>query len=162
MVATAIVRLMLSRGAVHDRQIRSAFVQFCLRHGSGSGSGMCATIGMPHKSATCAGRTRTLEPHIMPTTNVTSTFRRNSGLNIEVPLFDYLSAPKCTFPARRCGIQYLGNGFRTVASGAKSGFVESRINSSQRALRYFKAKRPPESGHGVEISIIPQRSVPMD
>jgi hypothetical protein len=98
----------------------------------------------------------------MPTTNVASTFRRNSGLNIEVPLFDYLSAPKCAFPARRCGIQYLGNGFRTVASGAKSGFVESRISSSQRALRYFKAKRPPESGHGVEISIIPQRSVPMD
>jgi hypothetical protein len=49
-------------------------------------------------------------------------------LNIEVPLFDYLSAPKCAFPARRCG-EYLGNGFRTVASGAKSGFVESRITN---------------------------------
>jgi hypothetical protein len=33
-----------------------------------------------------------------------------------------------------------GNGFRTVASGAQKGFVEGRINSSQRALRYFKAK----------------------
>jgi hypothetical protein len=90
---------MLSRGAVHDRQIRSAFVQFCLRHGSGSGSGICATIGIPHESATCTGSTRTLEPHIMLTTKKTKTFQRNSRLNIVVPVFDYLSAP--TAPFRR-------------------------------------------------------------
>src|SRR5450759_4591829 len=90
---------MLSRGAVHDRQIRSAFVQFCFRHGSGSGSGICATTGIPHESATCTGSTRTLEPHIMLTTKKTKTFQRNSRLNIVVPVFDSLSAP--TAPFRR-------------------------------------------------------------
>jgi hypothetical protein len=87
----------LTRGAVHDRQIRSAFVQFCLRHGSGSGSGICATIGMLHKWATCAGSTRTLEPHVMATTKVANTFRRTSRLNNIVPLFDYLSVPSAPF-----------------------------------------------------------------
>jgi hypothetical protein len=51
-----------------------------------------------------------------------------------------------------------GNGFRTVALGPKIGFVESRINSSQRALRYFKAKATIESGRGVDISVL--RSIP--
>ena len=88
---------MLSRGAVHDRQIRSAFVQFCLRHGSGIGSGICAATGLPHKSATCTGNTRTLEPQIMPKTRETSVFRPNSTLNILVPLFDYLSVPNAPF-----------------------------------------------------------------
>jgi hypothetical protein len=69
---------MLSRGAVHERQIRSAFVQFCLRHGIGNGSGICVTIDRPHKSATCAGSTRTLAPLIIPTTKETSTFRRKA------------------------------------------------------------------------------------
>jgi hypothetical protein len=88
---------MLSRGAVHDRQIRSAFVQFCFRHGSGSGSEICAATGLPHKSATCTGSTRRLDPEIMPTTRKTSIFHRNSRLNIVVPLFDYLSAPNAPF-----------------------------------------------------------------
>jgi len=34
-----------------------------------------------------------------------------------------------------------GNGFRTVASGTKKGFVEDRNNSSQRAPRQFKAPK---------------------
>src|SRR5271157_6314894 len=88
---------MLPRGAVHDRQIRLAFVQFCFQHGSGSGSGMRATIGMPHKWPTCAGSTRTLQPHIMATTKATSTFRLISRLNIIVPLFEYLSVPRAPF-----------------------------------------------------------------
>src|SRR6202453_5322211 len=66
---------MSSRGAVQERQIRSAFVQFCLRHGSGNGSGICATIGRAHKSAMCAGSTRTLDPLIMPTAKETNNFR---------------------------------------------------------------------------------------
>src|SRR6266436_9518810 len=69
---------MLSRGAVHERQIRSAFVQFCLRHGIGNGSGICVTIDRPHKSATCAGSTRTLAPLTIPTAKETSTFRRKA------------------------------------------------------------------------------------
>ena len=97
LVARAIVCLMSSRGAVHDRQIRSAFVQFCLRHGIGSGSGICAATGLPHKSATCTGSTRRLEPQIMLTTRETSIFRRNSRLNIVAPLFDYLSVPNAPF-----------------------------------------------------------------
>src|SRR6267154_2866474 len=69
---------MLSRGAVHDKQTRSAFVQFCFRHGSGSGSGICATIGRPHKSATCAGSRKTLAALNIPTAKETSTFRRKA------------------------------------------------------------------------------------
>jgi len=81
-----------SRGAVHDRQIRSALVQFCFRHGSGDGSGICATIGGPHKPATCAGSTRTLAPLIIPTAKVKSTFR---GKAIPVPSLSHAWRQNC-------------------------------------------------------------------
>jgi hypothetical protein len=74
-VAATIARRTFSRGAVHERQIRSAFVQFCLRHGSGNESGICAMIGRAHKSATCADSTTTLELPIMPTAKQTNNLR---------------------------------------------------------------------------------------
>jgi hypothetical protein len=144
---------MLSRGAVHDRQIRSAFVQFCRRHGSGSGSGICAATGLPHKSATCTGTTRTLEPQIMPTTRETSIFRRNSRLNIVVPLFDYLSAPNA--PLRR--VVAITSTLATVSERLRRGpkVVSSRAELIHRNVCCGTAKqeRPPESGQASKFRL---------
>jgi hypothetical protein len=64
----------LTCGAVHERQPRSALVQFCFSHGIGSGSGMGATASCPRKLTTCMGNASTLEPHAATTANESSTF----------------------------------------------------------------------------------------
>jgi len=131
---------MLLRGAVHDRQTRSAFVQFCLRHGSGSGSGICAATDLPHKSATCTGSTRRLEPHIMLTTRETSIFRRNSRLNIVVPLFDYLSAANAPF--RR--VIAMASTLATVSGRLRRG---PKVVSSRAELIHRNMRCGTQSGH---------------
>jgi hypothetical protein len=78
------------------------------------------------------------------------------------PLFDYLSAPSAPF--RR--VVAISSTLATVSGRLHRGpkVVSSRAELIHHSVRCgtSKQKRPPESGHGVEISVIPQRSVPMD
>jgi hypothetical protein len=76
------------------------------------------------------------------------------------PLFDYLSAPSAPF--RR--VVAISSTLATVSGRLHRGpkVVSSRAELIHHNVRCgtSKQKRPPESGHGVEISVIPQRSVP--
>jgi hypothetical protein len=78
------------------------------------------------------------------------------------PLSDYLSVPNASF--RR--VVAIGSNLATVSGRLRRGpkVVSSRAELIRHNARCGTSmqKRPPESGHGVEISVIPERSVSME